>query len=50
MALAETILETLPHMRDHKVWLGHSGSDANEAAYRAVTAATSAMRSISDVL
>ncbi len=40
VTLAEKILETLPHKCGHKVWLGHSGSDANEAAYRAVTAAT----------
>ncbi|MEZ5926038.1 MAG: aspartate aminotransferase family protein [Hyphomicrobiaceae bacterium] len=44
VTLAETILKTLPHMRDHKVWLGHSGSDANEAAFRAVTAATGRSR------
>lgn len=44
VTLAETILETLPHMRGYKVWLGHSGSDANEAAYRAVTAATGRSR------
>lgn len=44
VTLAEQILETLPHMRDHKVWLGHSGSDANEAAFRAVTAATGRSR------
>ena len=40
VAFAEKILESLPQMRRHKVWLGHSGSDANEAAFRAVTAAT----------
>lgn len=40
VTLAEKILGTLPGMGRHKVWLGHSGSDANEAAFRAVTAAT----------
>lgn len=44
VTLAEQILEALPHMRRHKVWLGHSGSDANEAAYRAVTAVTGRSR------
>lgn len=44
VTLAEHVLETLPHMTGAKVWLGHSGSDANEAAFRAVTAATGRSR------
>jgi 4-aminobutyrate aminotransferase len=44
VALAEKVLGTLPHMQDAKVWLGHSGSDANEAAFRALTAATGRSR------
>ena len=33
--LAEEILELLPAFTEHKVWFGHSGSDANETAIRA---------------
>lgn len=38
--LAQQILATLPEFTDHKVWFGHSGSDANETAFRAIAAAT----------
>ena len=38
--LAQQILATLPELTDHKVWFGHSGSDANETAFRAIAAAT----------
>ena len=45
--LAERILTTLGDGRDRRVWLGHSGSDANDTAVRAVTAATGRPRVIS---
>ena len=38
--LAERLLATFPSKGTHKVWFGHSGSDANEAVFRAVTKAT----------
>ncbi|MCA0431764.1 MAG: aspartate aminotransferase family protein [Proteobacteria bacterium] len=44
--LAEAILATLSEMTDHKVWFGHSGSDANETAFRAIAAATGRHRMI----
>ncbi|QYX55744.1 aspartate aminotransferase family protein [Roseovarius sp. SCSIO 43702] len=40
VALAETLLEITPGEGERRVWLGHSGSDANETAMRAVRAAT----------
>lgn len=42
--LAESLLATVPEIEGAKVWLGHSGSDANEAMFRAVTAATGRSR------
>ncbi|MPZ54812.1 MAG: aminotransferase class III-fold pyridoxal phosphate-dependent enzyme [Acidimicrobiia bacterium] len=45
--LAEKLLELTPGDSDRRVWLGHSGSDANETAARAVTAATGRPRIIS---
>jgi 4-aminobutyrate aminotransferase len=44
--LAEALLATLPDNANAKVWLGHSGSDANEAMFRLVTAATGRPRII----
>ena len=47
--LAEHLLECVPGNIDRRVWLGHSGSDANETVARAVTAATGRPRIISFV-
>jgi 4-aminobutyrate aminotransferase len=47
VALAERLLATLPDDRDRRVWLGHSGSDANDTVARLVTAATGRSRVIS---
>jgi 4-aminobutyrate aminotransferase len=44
--LAQQILAMLPELTDHKVWFGHSGSDANETAFRAIAAATGRPRVI----
>ncbi|WP_313529523.1 aspartate aminotransferase family protein [Shinella sp.] len=40
VALAERLLARFPGRGGHKIWFGHSGSDANEAAYRAIVKAT----------
>jgi len=38
--LAERLLQIVPGSGERRVWLGHSGSDANETVARAVVAAT----------
>jgi 4-aminobutyrate aminotransferase len=45
--LAEALLELVPGDGDRRIWLGHSGSDANETVARAVVAATGRPRIIS---
>ncbi len=47
VALAEELLSILPGGDGRKVWLGHSGSDANDMVMRAVAAATGRQRFIS---
>ncbi|WP_424984206.1 aspartate aminotransferase family protein [Maritalea sp. S77] len=42
--LAETLLKLTPGANDRRVWLGHSGSDANETVARVVPAATGRSR------
>ncbi len=46
-ALAEALLETMPGNAERRVWYGHSGSDANDAASRVLEAATGRHRFIS---
>ena len=45
--LAERLLEITPGRGARRVWLGHSGSDANETVARAVVAATGRPRILS---
>ena len=45
--LAEKLLSIVPERARGRVWLGHSGSDANETVARAVVAATGRPRIIS---
>ena len=47
VTLAERLLELIPGDGERRVWLGHSGSDANETVARAVTAATGRPRILS---
>jgi 4-aminobutyrate aminotransferase len=49
VALAERLLAITPGEGDRRVWLGHSGSDANETVVRAVEAATGRRRVIAFV-
>jgi len=49
VALGERLLELTPGRGERRVWLGHSGSDANETVARAVVAATGRPRLISFV-
>ncbi len=44
--LAETLLKLTPGAGNRRVWLGHSGSDANETVARVVPAATGRSRII----
>jgi 4-aminobutyrate aminotransferase len=46
VALAERLLSIVPERARGRVWLGHSGSDANETVVRAVLAATGRSRII----
>ena len=46
-ALAEALLQVTPGSGERRVWFGHSGSDANDAAARVVEAATGRPRFIS---
>jgi 4-aminobutyrate aminotransferase len=49
VGLAEDLLRIVPGDADRRVWFGHSGSDANEAAVRAIMAATGRERILSFV-
>ncbi|MEA3107649.1 MAG: 4-aminobutyrate aminotransferase [Gammaproteobacteria bacterium] len=47
VALAEDLVRLTPGRGERRVWFGHSGSDANDCALRAVSAATGRSRFIS---
>ncbi len=47
VSLGERLLEITPGSGDRRVWLGHSGSDANETIARAAVAATGRPRIVS---
>jgi 4-aminobutyrate aminotransferase len=47
VALAEDLVRLTPGRGERRVWFGHSGSDANDCALRAVAAATGRSRFIS---
>lgn len=47
VALAERLLEMVPGTGERRVWLGHSGSDANETAARSIREATGRHRVVS---
>ena len=47
VALAEQLIGIIPEATDDKVCFGHSGSDANDTAMRAITAATGRKRFLS---
>jgi 4-aminobutyrate aminotransferase len=49
IGLAERLLEIVPGEGDRRVWYGHSGSDANETAVRAILKATGRPRILSFV-
>jgi 4-aminobutyrate aminotransferase len=49
VALAEDLLRIVPGEGERRVWLGHSGSDANEAAVRAIVASSGRSRILSFV-
>ena len=47
VALAEDLLRAVPGTGERRVWLSHSGSDANDTAVRTIEAATGRRRFIS---
>jgi len=47
VSLAEDLLRIVPGGGERRVWFGHSGSDANDTAMRAISAATGRRRFLS---